>query len=161
MKKIFLFFALLSFFLSSAQVVFLGGSNAAGIGSDAPPIGWTSIDELYFNDFDVTPTPSALSSGQKGLRINAPLAVVNSGTTVLDMGTISQIDDSTVDTGTWTLTNVKAGGEYVVKVNLSSEPSITGATKIPNTPAFQANTPMLMYVYVFNNQIGYAFLEWF
>lgn len=122
--------------------------------------GVTATDNIVVWDYDVNSTEPTAGVGDTVLGVNIPNAKTVTGTTVLDLGDYKQIDDTLVDTATWTLTNIKEGGHYEVLVNLATEPTITGATKIPNTAAFIANTDMLMSVKVFGSTVKYFFTEW-
>ena len=80
--------------------------------------------------------------------------------TVLDMSGHKQIDDTAVDTATFTLTDIRTGGYVSILINEATEPAITGATNIPNTQAFVANKKMSLNVYVeADDTVWYTFTQ--
>lgn len=61
---------------------------------------------------------------------------------------------------TYTLTNIKVGGYAEGLINAASEPSVTGATKLPNTADFIISTDMILCVKDFNGTRKYWFVEY-
>lgn len=90
---------------------------------------------------------------------NCPPAKTTTGT-VLDMSGFNQTDDTAVDTSTFTLTDIRPGGYHEVRINKSgAAPTITGATQLPDTTAFVADTDMLLCVKAFGSTVKYFFVE--
>ena len=118
----------------------------------------TKVTEIYEQnqaDFDTDGNPGA------GILVVIPDAAPAETTTgtALDMGGYSQTDDSAVDTATFTLTDVRAGGYHEVRIDTATEPTITGATQMPGTTAFAANTDMLICIKAFGSTVKYFFVE--
>lgn len=156
------------------EILKIVGGNVAwaedniGISGDASSYAnaaYKDVTRVIEWDYSVSTTPPTLAAGEIALRTKGPPAEVVSSTTVLNLADFKQIDDSTTDTSTWTISGDLAGGQHMVKINLSAQPSITGATPLPNSASFIANTPMIITLIVFEaiggNEIGYFFTEWF
>jgi hypothetical protein len=79
--------------------------------------------------------------------------------TVIDMSGFTYIDDSAVDTATFTLTGAGAGGYAEILINEATEPTITGATQLPNTADFIAATNMLICLKSVGTTVYYFFVE--
>lgn len=92
------------------------------------------------------------SFGQKG-------ALTATGTTINLIHYYQYNFSAASSATTYTFTNNVAGGYAECLVNAPTEPTITGATKIPNTQAFIANTDMIMHVKVFGTTVKYWFTE--
>ena len=81
--------------------------------------------------------------------------------TALDMGSFVQYNMAAANSATsYTLTNIKQGGYVEVFINAATEPTVTGATKFPNTAAFIANTNMILSVKALGSVVKYFFAEY-
>jgi len=68
-------------------------------------------------------------------------------------------DNTSTDTATWTLgATVVNGAAFDILINQATEPTITGATKIPATAAFQANKLSVIKGTVIQGVVYYYFL---
>jgi hypothetical protein len=87
-----------------------------------------------------------------------PVTVATNNPTSLDLGQTAgtYYTDATSTTATYTVQNVTAGGFAYVNVTATSEPSVTGATKMASPTYAQ---PMKMVVYNDGNTTYYYFLE--
>ena len=121
------------------------------------PETYTQLYGQTQNDYDTDGTPAA---GELVLITDAAPADVENATATLTLDYFRQQDNTATDTATYNLSGVKAGATYMVLVNQAAEPAITGATKLPKSANFIANTEMLMVVVVFNTTVKYFFLEW-
>lgn len=119
----------------------------------------TAIDNAYIQTNAGAITDGAAPTGTLRIIPDASPAETTTGT-VLNMGGYSQTDDTAVDTATFTLTDIRAGGYHEVRINKSgSAPAITGATEMTGTTAFAADTDMLLCVKVFGSTVKYFFVE--
>ena len=60
---------------------------------------------------------------------------------------------------TFTMTNISVGGYAETLINTTSEPVVTGATKLPNTASWITGTNMILCVKDFNGTRKFWFLE--
>lgn len=60
---------------------------------------------------------------------------------------------------TFTLNTINVGGYAEILINSATEPTVTGATKFPNTASFIASTDMILCIKDFNGTRKYWFVE--
>lgn len=88
-------------------------------------------------------------------------AVNASSTSTLDLSKYNQYGvGSPLSFTSYTLTNQKEGGYVEAIINAASEPTISGATKLPNTADFIPNADMILVIKSFGNtDARYFFVE--
>lgn len=131
------------------------------ISSDTTSLGnvaYKPITNLIIHDYSVDATEPTLSTNEYAIQINAPLAKPFTGTAI-PLDDYYQKDDTSTDTGTWTLGTQVNGGAAEILINISTEPTITGATQITGTTAFEADTLMLLTVKSILGTAYYFFTE--
>lgn len=117
------------------------------------------ITRAVLHDYSIDPTSPTLAAGDISFTINSPLAISFTGT-VIPLDDYYQHDDSATDTATWTLAASPKNGALVeIKIEMASEPTITGATQFSNSPAFIAATPMILTVKHILGTTYYFFTE--
>jgi hypothetical protein len=87
-----------------------------------------------------------------------PVTISTNNPTSLDLGQVAgtYYTDATSTTTTYTIQNATAGGFAYVNVTATSEPTVTGATKM-DSPTYAQ--PMKMVVYNDGNGSYYYFLK--
>ncbi len=88
-------------------------------------------------------------------------ALVNEDVTAINLGGETQIDFGATpsNAATFTLTNISIGGYAEILYNGATEPTVTGASKFPNTASFISNTDMILCIKDFNGTRKYWFIE--
>ena len=133
--------------LADTSIQSLNGVTSANITNG-------EIDEL---DLDVSVNAS-LDLADTAKQIIT--AQASTGTTI-DLSDYYQYNMAAASsfTGAYTTTGAVAGGYAECLVNAATEPTITGATKLPNTATFIASTNMVMSVKAFGSTVKYWFTE--
>ena len=116
-----------------------------------------TVNFLEIQKFDGT---ELLSIGPDGrIREDVAPAELKTGT-VIDMNDHMQYNTGAASAATsYSLANIKAGGYAELLVNAPSEPTVTGATKLPNTATFLPNTNMLMVIKTIGTTTKFFFVE--
>jgi len=81
--------------------------------------------------------------------------------TTIPLNGTQQIDfgGTASSAATFTLTDINVGGYAEILYNGATEPTVTGATKFPNTASFIPNTDMVLCIKDFNGTRKYWFVE--
>lgn len=80
--------------------------------------------------------------------------------TVIDLSDFRQYNTGAASASTsYTVTGAIPGGYAEALINTTSEPTITGATKLPNTADWITGTNMIMCVKVLGSSVYYFFVE--
>lgn len=85
--------------------------------------------------------------------------LTDTGTTIDMSGETQDNFGAASSATTFTLVNTEVGGYAEVLINAASEPTVTGATKFPNTASFIASTDMILCVKDFNGTRKFWFVE--
>ena len=95
------------------------------------------------------------------LGINATTTTTSTSTgTAIDMGYKRQMNFGAASSAsTFTLTNIAVGGYAEVLINGTTEPTVTGATKLPDTASWVTGTDMVLCVKDFNGTRKYWFVK--
>lgn len=116
------------------------------------------VTRVVIHDMSIDTTTVALGANEYELQINGPIAKSFTGTAI-PLDDYYQKDDTSTDTGTWTLGTTKNGGSVEILINLASEPSVTGATQVTGSQEFIADTLMVLTVKSFSGTVKYWFTE--
>lgn len=95
------------------------------------------------------------------LGINATTTTTSTSTgTAIDMGYKRQMNFGAASSAsTFTMTNIAVGGYAEVLINGTTEPTVTGATKLPDTASWVTGTNMVLCVKDFNGTRKYWFVK--
>lgn len=115
-------------------------------------------DDMASNSSTLVPTQQSVKAYVDANAGGSPTQTANTSTTISlanAMGNWCNMVSSNATT-TYTTTGATLGGWARVLINASSEPTITGGTKVGGL-TFSANTNMYLYVYYNGNQVEYRF----
>jgi hypothetical protein len=139
-----------------ADGIYYGGINLMGGIQEHPDSGLTGI--RIGAGTEAQKAAATLDAEDIWISTDATPAETITGT-VIDMSGFTYIDDSSVDTATFTLTGAGPGGYAEILINEATEPAITGATQLPNTADFIAATNMLICLKSVGTTVYYFFVE--
>ena len=133
-------------------------SNGSGTSTGFNYVGQNSGS----NTFTVNKEGDVIANTYNGITLSTlqPKASATATGTAIDMSgkTLNNFGAASAAT-VFTMTNIVVGGEGATLVNGATEPTVTGATKIPNTATFIPSTNMVLFVKDFNGTRKYYFME--
>lgn len=143
--------------LTYAGTSLLSGGGGGGIDSDITGLTGASVVTNIVKGTEANIDGWTADATRLDICTDCAPASTSTGTAI-NLGGYYQYNMASASAATtYTLTNQKPGGYAECLVNASSEPSVTGATKMANTADFAASTNMIMCVKAFGTTYKYWF----